>query len=287
LSKRIINIGLLAAVGSSLYGVVQISLLYCPRAEGFYSHSLTSGNNWALSLILAYSLLIAKLWDSKKEMIFYIFTTIVTAIGILSSGSKGPLIYSIIIITVSNLIFLGKRGVFITLIIILSFTLGVIKSDTLQKRFYDIYKGFDNPYTSTGNRVVLWKHSLTIIKENIFFGIGSNFKKEIQKKVNFPLKWKSHPHNAYLSIAVNNGIPALIALIMIFISIYSKLLKVSDKNSDRGKFAIIAILFLTLYLMEGITENNFSDSEVKIFFWFTIGLLYNIIFFNKGNLQRG
>jgi len=98
--------------------------------------------------------------------------------------------------------------------------------------------------------------------------IKPNFKQEIQKKVKIKLKWKSHPHNAFLTVAVLHGLPALVALLLIFIQIYCKLFKYKENF-----YSIVGISFITLYLMEGLTENNFGDSEVKMFFWFMMGII--------------
>jgi len=270
-AQKVIICSLIGASFSSLYGVYEFIFL-SERAKGFYSHALTSANNWALALILSYIFLLKSKFRDK----FFVVTTLIISLGLLLSESKGPILYFFILFVFINFIFLKKKGLFINIAISLCLIASIIFVTPIQKRFADIYKGINNPNTSTGNRVVLWKNTLKIIKKHPVIGIGGGFKKEIVKVVGFNLKWKSHPHNAYLTVAVLHGIPALIALILIFIQLYLKLFK----NSNNF-YGILGIFFLTLYLMEGFTENNFGDSEVKMFFWFIMGLIYSQLRFNE------
>ncbi len=267
LANKVIKFSLIGASFSSMYGLYQFLFLH-ERAKGFYSHALTSANNWALALLLSYFFLLKSKFKDK----FFIFTTIFTSIGLLVSESKGPILYFFIIFSIINIIFFKKKGILLNGMIFLIIMLSIIFVKPINKRFTDIYKGINNPYTSTGNRVVLWKNTIKIIKEHPLFGIGGGFKKEIVKKAKINLKWKSHPHNAFLTVAVLHGVLALIALLIIFFQIYKKLFLYKDNF-----YSIIGIFFITLYLMEGLTENNFGDSEVKMFFWFIMGIIISQI----------
>ncbi len=263
LANKIIKFSLIGASFSSLYGLYQFIFL-SKRAQGFYSHALTSANNWALALILSYFFLLKNKFKNK----FFLITTILISIGLIVSESKGPILYFFILFSIINFIYLKKKGLLINGIIFVVILLSIIFVKPINNRFVDIYNGLHNPDTSTGNRVVLWKNTIKIIKEHPFFGIGGGFKKEIVRKAKINLKWKSHPHNAFLTVAVLHGLPALVALLLIFIQIYCKLFKYKENF-----YSIVGISFITLYLMEGLTENNFGDSEVKMFFWFMMGII--------------
>ena len=273
--KNIFKALLLGGSVAAIAGIYEV-VFASERGSGFYSHALTSGNNWALILVIGYSILITKSWENKKDFIFYLVTTILIALGLISSEAKGPILYFSFVFIFINYVFLKKKGIIVSLFAIILLIGIIFSSSSLQKRFADIYKGINNPYTSTGNRVILWKNTLKIIKNKPIFGIGSNFKKEIQKVVKIKLKWKSHPHNGFLTIAVNHGVPALIIFIILFIAIYKKLF------SSENTYSYIGLGFVTLYLLEGLTENNFGDSEVKMLFWFVLGLIYAILFRKSG-----
>ena len=251
---------------SACYGIIQFLEGY-GRARGFLTHPLTYGNVIGLILIILYvSFLI-----EKKKTFFFLFLLI--GVGFFLSLSRGPIISVIIVMLVFNMLHYKLRGLIFNLIIVLLLVVIVISYPPFKNRFSDfVNNSWKNSRSSFGTRLVLWKASIDIIKDNPIFGIGYNIKREFKHRIKVPVDSMAHSHNSYLTIAVYHGIPTLIILLMIFI----RLLKMFYLSKDIFiRYAGIGVILV--YMLEGLTEYNFGDTEVLMLFCFLVGLLYSQI----------
>jgi O-antigen ligase len=112
-----------------------------------------------------------------------------------------------------------------------------------------------------------------MIKDHPVFGIGVHgFPKLIdQYAKGFPLDAKGHAHNAYLQAAINYGLPGLFLLLAVYVALALRLFQNFRKTGSIWAFAGLTIL--AMYMLEGLTEDNFGDAEVAMYFWFLQGLI--------------
>ncbi len=137
-----------------------------------------------------------------------------------------------------------------------------------------------NLYKTTGDpnghsitqRFEFWKAAIGIIKENIFFGVGTG---DVQKafemqyeKMNSPLlkEWRLRAHNQYLSITVAFGIVGLLwFLITLFYPIFL----------SRKKIDYLYVTFLLIAIVSFLTEDTLeTQAGVTFFAFFNSFLLF-------------
>jgi len=128
--------------------------------------------------------------------------------------------WSLIILTVINLVLTNSLNVYFTIVflIILKF-----KNNISNLLFIDLSQRF------VTHRIELIKASLQMIKENFWFGVGlNNFIPNLVKVSNTYLNsWELQPvHNIFLLVFSETGIFGLVALISIFVNINFSLLAI-------------------------------------------------------------
>lgn len=259
---------------SAIYGIYQF-LILGQRSEGFYSMALTSGNNWAIILVVIFGLIVSSKFRTKKLVMFsLILCFLIFLFAIIGSQSRGPLLFAFITIILLSMLSLNQKArILIILSILVLFALLPIVSNKWNNRIADFYNGsWKHSETSFGTRVVLWETSLEIIKENLITGIGNgddSFKKIAKKKIKKPVSSMAHSHNSFLMFTIVHGIITFAVLALIYILIIKQFLlflKISP-------YALVGLGVITVFLLEGLTEYNLGDSEVQMLFWFLTGLL--------------
>jgi O-antigen ligase len=116
-----------------------------------------------------------------------------------------------------------------------------------------------------------------MIKGHPVFGVGVHiFPRLIDSYAGGQtLDAKGHAHNAYLQAALDYGIPGFVLLIWIFLSL--ALLLIRHFKRTGSIWALVGLSVLSIYLLEGLTENNFGDAEVSMYFWSIQGLVTGVL----------
>lgn len=155
------------------------------------------------------------------------------------------------------------------------------------------HSSFDNSklskfYGFATGRGYIWINSLPILKDCIFIGKGSgNFpfyfnQNELVGLLNTHGTYRiivDKPHNWYLQIAITCGIPALIAVLILFIYFIISGFKIIIKTPktqikmDKDRFFLI-FLYTGLCGFMIIGLSNDSCITVNPFFWFNLGIAY-------------
>ena len=261
---------LFSAIISVIYGIYKQFFILHIDVRGFYSHALTAANNWAMAGIISYFFAVMNYKKDKKNFYFYLISFLIIFTGLIFSMRRGPILYFFIVILIMNFI-LNKKLILVNFFIIFVMFLAYLNFPFLHEKTNEIFSKNKDICSSTETRIFLWKKSIEFIKKYPVFGVPEKFKKMIRKETNVKCWIRSHPHNGFLTIATYYGLPAVIIFLVLFGAIYIKLFE-KIKHSN---YAILGIFLVTLYLLEGLTENNFGDSEVKLFFWFSFGIIYN------------
>jgi O-antigen ligase len=135
-------------------------------------------------------------------------------------------------------------------------------------------------------RIALWKGALMMFKDNPVNGVGSNnFEKIYLKSYKQPnTTASSHAHNTYLNFLAETGIIGFSALIYLFFSISKYLFLAYQKLEDEfSKLFVLSVFssFLGTFVIQGMTESNFSKSVVGRTLWFLIALAVIIVQINE------
>ena len=134
---------------------------------------------------------------------------------------------------------------------------------------------FDPHHPSNAFRILVWKSSLKMIKDNPFFGVGiGNF------KLIYPLyrsleEWKIsginvqvlRGHNDYLQIASEMGLIGFGLFFWIIISMV-KIYRMGKVNVSSG---LMAALIATL--IHAFFSFNLQNPVTSLYFWFIVGLM--------------
>lgn len=130
----------------------------------------------------------------------------------------------------------------------------------------DLYKntGEANGHSLT-QRFEYWKTAFEIIKNNLFFGVGTGdvplaFEKEyIKNNSSLSKEWRLRSHNQYLSIAVGFGI---VGLLWFLITLIYPLLNISNR------FDYLYITFFIIAMISFFTEDTLETQAGVTFFAF-------------------
>ncbi|MEW6102602.1 MAG: O-antigen ligase family protein [bacterium] len=125
-------------------------------------------------------------------------------------------------------------------------------------------------------RLCLWKGGIELWKKSPIFGIGiDNYEFYIEPYIN-PDKLVDistcHAHSNYIQILSERGIIGFIAFIFLF-SIFKESFLIIKKKRGISLFLGYGLLSAFCgFLVSGISEYTFSDSEVVMLFWFLAGI---------------
>ncbi len=239
----------------------------------------------------------------KKSYYINLLTCNLLFAFLIGSGSRGGMVglfLALLVLLILNYKRIKKyyrRYIILFISFLLIFTLMNIygdgfASERISRLLGDIFKLVDfqdenyeeNIDTLGSKRGLIWKLSIPMIKETILIGHGPDTylfyypqDKSFQEGY-YVLVDK--PHNLYLQIAINMGLLALIAFIIINLLILTKgykYLRLNNCGRDN-----IYTTSLMVSIVGYLTQGLFNDSVVSVapIYWIHLGLLYSI-FNNK------
>jgi O-antigen ligase len=128
-------------------------------------------------------------------------------------------------------------------------------------------------------RVYMWRSGVSMWREHPLLGWGPGGVKREYSRYALPGAFKQrtgHVHNTPLQILVERGLPGLAAWLAIWIAFYRRAigaLRALDASRVRER-ALVAgsIAAVTGFLVAGLSEYNFGDSEVVMVAWAVMAL---------------
>lgn len=143
-------------------------------------------------------------------------------------------------------------------------------------------RAFDEIIRKGSKRVYIWSRSIPILKECLLLGFGPDtysivFPQEDYFGKLLAFKTKSiivdKPHNQYLQIGINTGIPSLVFFLLMAASYFFQSIAIYwNRNFDDfyEVFGLASFLSVTAYLAAAM----FNDSLVSVapVFWFILGM---------------
>ncbi|NIM12867.1 MAG: hypothetical protein GTO45_12160, partial [Candidatus Aminicenantes bacterium] len=132
-----------------------------------------------------------------------------------------------------------------------------INNATNKDRFYMVVTGID----------IFKNHPLT--------GVGPDNVKKVYDRYKPPEAELSNPHlhNNFLQVLAERGIFALICLVAAFVFIIIQLIKKIKNSIGLEKTIAAGALFVFIgFLVSGLFEYNFGDSEIKFLLFYFLGI---------------
>ena len=130
------------------------------------------------------------------------------------------------------------------------------------------------------SRMMIWKSSALMIKNNFIFGIGpGNFQnKYLEYQKYFPpyLEWAvPQSHNLYLAFWLQSGIIGLIGLIGLISTWLKKTIGEILKNQKNSALLAVSLGIVIYILLHGILDTTYWKNDLALIFW--IFLTFNNI----------
>lgn len=247
----------------------------------FRSHSLAGGymmtaHLLSIGIIFLASIILSKLERNKYIIIFYIIVMLTSLHVLLITATRMPLLAVIAVISLMLVIKLRWKGVAAAFIILLSAFIYVITDDYMLARFDDFFASFNEPLSSNGWRLLLWKNGIEVFKEYLLFGIGVNayesFMVQVMPENNIFLPL-THAHNSFLMHLITFGIFGFIT----FCLFYGKIVFDLVKNIFKSPYAFCGAAVMAGYFMEALTEYNTGLSMSSMQVLFLTGIMIGIM----------
>lgn len=271
--ERLSLLAIASSVVISFYGIFQFFALGTERATGVFTNSLTYSNNLAMTAVAIMTWLLFSYKSFSKDRLPLLLALSVILMGIVAGLSR-MVVYSIFLLGAILLILRYRLRAFLAI----TFAVVVFVLTTFNHPAFErLYNRGQGVVISNSTRVVLWKSALAMIKDHPVFGVGVHiFPRLIDSYAGGQtLDAKGHAHNAYLQAALDYGIPGFVLLIWIFLSLALLLIRHFKKTGSI--WALVGLSVLSIYLLEGLTENNFGDAEVSMYFWSIQGLVTGVL----------
>lgn len=214
------------------------------------------------------------------------FCSIINALGIFLSNSRGPYLATLIVFGVVFLpiFFKEKLKIFLPLLMIIIFGTVWFTPEFKQKIFAinDEIKSFfssSEVKTSIGARLGMWKLSFEMFKDNPLLGVGTgDYELEIMRRTEGSwsfLRKYNQPHSIYFYFLALYGSVGLGILGFLFFLWFKESLKMIKEFGVTRGFGILASAVGLHYLIAGVSETLFKIHILAFFF----GIMAGVCFF--------
>jgi len=278
--EPLIYLWFLAAMVSGLFAYYQIFTEIDPtgeyRASGPLGSAMTFSGLILMVLVVMTSRLV--LGPSRPVPLVLIFLLILGAF-IISYMRSGWLAY---IIALIFLLYMKKRlwaAVAPVIIIILLY----LSPPFIKDRIFTVVPSEENPVgllvdKSFKERQKIWMVGWEIFKENPVFGCGFDCTYNVRMRYiqDHPvLNQASALHSNFLQLMVDVGLVGLAAWLFIWVQFFKnvfRILKALDRQSSSFWVATGSLATVFSFLIVGVVESNFFDTEVALVLFFIMAL---------------
>lgn len=266
---------LASAVFSSLAGIVTVcskGIILNDRLTGFTSHWMTYSGLLMLPFIFFAVRLVLR-HDDRKEAAFVALALAVMLAAIVFSLTRNVWLG----IALSLALFLCFfRPRYLLALAPLALLLALLAPATVKSRVFSIVDLQDR---SNRDRIYMAWSGWKIFQDRPWTGVGSN---NIEKVILADEARYRHPHaeqvnlhlhNNFLQILAERGIFALASFALACLFILSQVLKRLKRSQGETRALAAGTLFAFVgFLVAGLFEYNFGDSEIKFMLFFFISL---------------
>jgi len=255
------------------------------KASGFFSLHLTFGEYLLMTACVAGG---AGLWkdDAPARALpraVWLAAALLMAFAVLRTGAKGPflgLLAGIVVLLAVK----GKKTVLpglavLVLLVLLLLTLaGGSPLRTARELFGVDASEAAGPAASNTQRLFMWWAGWRVSAGHLFTGVGLHGVDAVYPAFRHPLarepnQW--HLHNNFVQLGVETGLFGLAAFLWFLVRAIQSArarLRADPAARDRGLAAGV-LAALAGFLVSGLTEYNWADSEVLLCLYMLLGLL--------------
>jgi len=119
-------------------------------------------------------------------------------------------------------------------------------------------------------RFGLWKESLRIIRDYNYLGCGLNTYSIVARNYKSFEGGGIYPHNSYLQMTAETGLPGLLSFLFIIFVFFIKGLIYSRQKKD---FLVLGMLGgILAFLIHAFFDNHLYSLQLVVLFWYMLGL---------------
>jgi O-antigen ligase len=270
---------LAAAVFSSLTGIVTAlargfgkGVLLAERLRGFTSHWMTYAGLLLFPFIFFFVLLILLQRKAKRDFIFSGALLVMLA-AIAFSLTRNVWLGIAVSLALFLVFFKPRYALALAPLLLLLVLLapGVVRSRVLSI--------VDLNDSSNRDRIYMAYSGVRLFQDRPWTGVGSgNVEKAIagnEKRYRHPQaeRINMHLHNNFLQILAERGIFALASFLLACLFIILQLLQALRSRTGDRRAVTVGVLFAFIgFLVAGMFEYNFGDSEIKFILFYFLSL---------------
>ena len=238
------------------------------RASGFMGHWMTYSGEQLL------------IWCGAVPALAimghrWIFPLSIVGIGIVSSFTRSVWIGAIVGISTIALTIPRKTLIKLTIPVVLI----ILASAPLI--YHRLAMSVEEGFGPDVGRLALIETGIQMVRDHPLFGVGpqriaTEFVGYYDEE-NLDTFYYGHMHNNLLQIAAERGLICLIAFVWFFVELFRGLLRLKGTRDPTLRFmALSALAALTGFLVAGLFEYNFGDSEVLMLFLFIVSIPFGL-----------
>ena len=232
----------------------------------------------------------------KLKFIFVLVLSLLTILLLVLHGTRGAwigvltslFILSFFYIKTHTKEFLSIAGFFLFFICISLFMENSpIKERLLSFKQDAVQIQSDNYMNSTGIRLYLWNNSIEYFQANPLDGIGiaqievENCK--LYQEGRLPQCFQ-HQHSIYFQELAGNGVVGVLNLILsLLLPLFYFLKNIKTNNAINKNLAITGSIFVTYYMLSGLTENYLFFIEISYIYYWVVASLMTFIYLHSLN----
>jgi len=135
---------------------------------------------------------------------------------------------------------------------------------------------------TSSERVLMWRSGLVMARDHLLTGVGPGQVKRIYPKYAAPEvanKSRGHLHNSPIQMLVERGIFGLLTWLWLWLAFFVHAKRVARRVSEDAQASALvtgAMAAVAGFLVAGLFEHNFGDSEVLLAATFVMALVYAV-----------
>jgi hypothetical protein len=247
----------------------------CDRARGFFSIYMTLAGVLTLVLLVSVPRLLPGPW--RQGLLAAPWLLMVSALA--ATYVRGAWLgFGAGMVAVIALAQRGRALVALALIGLVG--LALVGPGQLQQRL----RSMTDPQEATiKERVYMWRSGGAMLQERPLLGVGPGGVKHEYPRFAVPEAVKQrtgHLHNTPLQILVERGLIGLTAWLWIWVAFYVRagglLFRLGPERRESRALIVGSLAAITGFLVSGLSEYNFGDSEVVLVAWTLMALPFAV-----------
>jgi O-antigen ligase len=239
------------------------------RPYGLFKMTLTYAAAYAMFAMFPFCVSFYYQYRNKRAFWFLQSCSWIALLSVFLTFSRGIWVGMVPVIAI--LLWILQRKVLLTSAItaVVLLTVSVALSPALQARM----KSFtDMKHKSNSERMTIWRGNIEEFKDEPIFGVGYQqngppLLKEYFARMGEPDAFASHAHNVYLNFLSGTGIVGLLLYLgFVFGTFWIGVQNVKKLSLEKGwlyYFSLAGVAALAIFIIGGLTEYNFGDSEIR------------------------